>query len=173
MPQRRPARKAAKGAVVAEVLTQVREALQTAADQTAGMGLPPLASATVTLQTVIATAGGAKFKFLVFSFGRTWEKERAHELVLTLAPPKARSGKGSDALADELANAIVQAAKGVQEGLAGSPPLSLNALKVSVSFVVTEDTSAGADFTLEPVKFDLKGNLKAKAIHKVELSFRK
>ena len=171
MPQKRLARKATKGVVIAEVLTQVRRALQIAADQTAGMGLPPLASATVTLQTVIVTAGGAKFKFLVFSFGKTWEKERAHELVLTLAPPKAQSGMKRE-LADELADAIVEAAKGVRDGLAGNPPLSLNALKVTVSFVVTEDTSAGADFRLEPVKFELKANLKTKAIHKVELSFK-
>ena len=61
----------------------------------------------------------------MFSFGRTWEKERSHE-----------------------------------------------ALKVSVSFVATGDTSAGAAFTIEPVTFGLKGDLEAKAFHKVELSFR-
>lgn len=157
--------------MIAGVLTQVRRALQSAADQTAGMGLPPLASATVTLQTVIVTAGGAKFKFLVFSFGKTWEKERAHELVLTLAPQKPQGGMKLE-LADELADAIVEAARGAQIGLAGNPPLSLNALKVTVSFVVNDDTSAGADFTLEPVKFEFKANLKTKAIHKVELSFK-
>jgi hypothetical protein len=171
MPQKRVAREVTKGAVIAEVLTQVQRALQNAAERTAGMGLPPLATVTLTLQTVITVAGGVKFKFLVFSFGQTWEKERSHELVLTLAPPKARLGMKA-ALADELADAIVEAAIGVKDGLAGSPALALTALKSTVSFVVTGDTSAGAEFALEPIKIELKGDLKTKAIHKIELTFK-
>jgi hypothetical protein len=172
MPQTRVARESANGVVIADVLKQVQRALRIVADRTAGKGLPPLAAVTLTLQTVVVTAGGAKFKFLVFSFGRTWEKERSHDLVLTLAPPRARRGRTTRELADELADAIVEAAMGVKDGLAGSPPLALNALKVSVSFVVTKDASGGAAFTIEPVTFDLKGDLKTKAIHKVELSFK-
>jgi hypothetical protein len=171
MPQRRLAREVTKGALIAEVLAQVQRALEDAAARTAGMGLPPLAAVTLTLQTVITVSGGAKFKFLVFSFGQTWEKERSHELVLTLVPPKARPGTKAD-LAGELADAIVEAASGVRDGLSGSPALTLSALKASVSFVVTGDTSAGGAFTLRPIEIELKGDLKTKAIHKVELSFK-
>jgi hypothetical protein len=171
MLRKRPARGVTKGAVIAEVLVQVQRALQNAADRTAGMGLPPLATVTITLQTVITVSGGVKFKFLVFSFGQTWEKERSHELVLTLVPPKPRPGTKAG-LADELADAIVEAASGVRDGLAGSTALALSALKATVSFVVTGNTSAGGDFTLEPIKIELKGDLKTKAIHKIELSFK-
>lgn len=171
MPQKRLARDVTKGVVIAEVLKQVQRAMQNAAARTAGMGLPPLATVTITLQTVITVSGGAKFKFLVFSFGQTWEKERSHELVLTLAPPKTRPAIKTE-LADELADAMVEAASGVKDGLAGSPALALSALKTTVSFVVTGNTSAGGDFTLEPIKIELKGDLKTKAIHKVELSFK-
>ena len=69
--------------------------------------------------------------------------------------------------------AIVDAAEGVIDALTGTPPLSLQTFKASVSFVVIDDVSGGASFTIEPVTIDLKGNLKNKAIHKIDLTFKR
>ncbi len=76
--------------------------------------LPPLASVQLTLKTVVKHEGGPVFKFLVFSFGKKWEKERAQSLTLTLKPPKPATSEVSSkrTVADMLAGAIVSAARG-------------------------------------------------------------
>jgi hypothetical protein len=71
-----------------------------------------------------------------------------------------------------LANAIVDAAQGVKDARSGDPPLLLDTFDLGLSFLVTEDASGGLEFKIEPVTFELKGNLKTKALHKIELSFK-
>lgn len=161
-----------KGPVIAKVLSEVQRAVQNAQLRTAGSDFPQLDAVTITLQTVIVKAGGFKISFLVFSFGKTWEQERSHEMVLTLKPTKAGVASART-LADGLEDAIVDAAEGVKDALTGTPPLSLQTFKASVSFVVIDDVSGGASFTIEPVTIDLKGNLKNKAIHKIDLTFKR
>ena len=161
-----------KGPVIARVLSEVQRAVQNAQIRTAGSDFPQLDTVTITLQTVIVKAGGFKIRFLVFSFGKTWEQERSHEMVLTLKPIKA-AGASARTLADGLEDAIVDAAEGVKDALTGTPPLSLQTFKASVSFVVIDDASGGADFTIEPITIELKGNLKNKAIHKIDLTFKR
>jgi len=46
-------------------------------------------------------------------------------------------------------------------------------LLISAPFVVIEDASGGASFTIEPITLELKGNLKNKAIHKIDLTFKR
>jgi NTP-dependent ternary system trypsin peptidase co-occuring protein len=161
-----------KGPVIARVLSEVQRAVQNAQIRTAGSDFPQLDAVTLTLQTVIVKAGGFKIRFLVFSFGKTWDQERSHEMVLTLKPTKP-AGASVRTLADGLEDAIVDAAEGVKDALTGTPPLSLQTFKASVSFVVIDDASGGADFTIEPITIELKGNLKNKAIHKIDLSFKR
>jgi hypothetical protein len=93
-------------------------------------------------------------------------------MVLTLKPVKA-AGPSAQTLADGLEDAIVDAAEGVKDAVTGTPPLALQTFRASVSFVVIEDASGGADFTIEPVTIELKGNLKNKAIHKIDLTFKR
>ena len=161
-----------KSLVIASVLSEVQRAVQNAQIRTAGSDFPQLDTVTITLQTVIAKAGGFKIKFLVFSFGQTWQQERSHEMVLTLKPAK-RAAASVRTLADGLEDAIVDAAEGVKEALTGSPPLALQTFRAGVSFVVIEDASGGAGFTIEPVTIELKGNLTNKAIHKIDLTFKR
>jgi len=155
-----------KSLVIASVLSEVQRAVQNAQIRTAGSNFPQLDAVTITLQTVIVKAGGFKIKFLVFSFGKTWQQERSHELVLTLKPAKPAAASVRT-LAGGLEDAIVEAAEGVKDALTGTPPLALQTFKASVSFVVSEDVSGGASFTIEPITLELKGNLKNKAIHKM------
>jgi hypothetical protein len=122
------------------------------------------------LQTVITTAVNGKIKFLIFSFGMSWEKERSQELVLTLIPPTPAPQFSS--LAGKLADAIVEAAEGVRNAGSGTQPLNLDRLNVMVAFVVTLQGSGGATFDIQPVTLELSGNLKKKALHKVELRFK-
>ena len=93
-------------------------------------------------------------------------------MVLTLKPVRA-AGASAQTLADGLEDAIVDAAEGVRDALNGTPPLSLQTFKASVSFVVIEDASGGANFTIEPITIELKGSLKNKAVHKIDLSFKR
>ena len=161
-----------KSLVIASVLSEVQRAVQNAQIRTAGSNFPQLDAVTITLQTVIVKAGGFKIKFLVFSFGKTWQQERSHEWVLTLKPAKPAAASVRT-LAGGLEDAIVDAAEGVKDALTGTPPLALQAFKASVSFVVIEDASGGASFTIEPITLELKGNLKNKAIHKIDLTFKR
>jgi len=161
-----------KSLVIASVLSEVQRAVQNAQIRTAGSNFPQLDAVTITLQTVIVKAGGFKIKFLVFSFGKTWQQERSHELVLTLKPAKPAAASVRT-LAGGLEDAIVDAAEGVKDALTGTPPLALQTFKASVSFVVIEDASGGASFTIEPITLELKGNLKNKAIHKIDLTFKR
>jgi hypothetical protein len=161
-----------KSLVIARVLSEVQRAVQNARIRTAGSDFPQLDAVTITLQTVIVKAGGFKIRFLVFSFGKTWQQERSHEMVLTLKPTRAPAASVRT-LADGLEDAIVDAAEGVKDALTGTPPLSLQTFKASVSFVVIEDASGGASFTIEPITVELKGDLKKKAIHKIDLTFKR
>lgn len=162
-----------KGIVIEKVLLEVQRALQNARTRTADAGFPELKVVTLTLQTVITKGVGGKIKFLIFSFGRTWEQEKSHQMVLRLTPPPpAPQSLGPPKLSEELANAIVDAAQGVRKARSGDPPLLLDTFDLSLSFVVTLDDSGGLEFKLEPVSFELKGNLKSKALHRIELSFK-
>ena len=160
-----------KSLVISRVLSEVQRAVQNAQIRTAGSDFPQLDAVTITLQTVIVKAGGFKIRFLVFSFGQTWEQQRSHEMVLSLKPMKV-AGASVRTLADGLEDAIVDAAEGVKDALTGTPPLSLQTFKASVSFVVSEDVSGGASFTIEPITLELKGDLRNKAIHKIDLTFK-
>jgi hypothetical protein len=158
-----------KPVVIEEVLSEVQKALQEAQSKIQDPDFPKLDSVVLTLQTAITVGVGGKLKFLIFWFGMTWQKEQAQELVLTLTPPP--SSVQEQSLSSQLAKAIVEAADGVRKAKTGTPPLDLNSLNVSITFIVTQEVSGG--FTLTPVTLDLSGNLKKKALHKIELKFKK
>jgi len=165
-----------RGVLIARVIDEVQKALQRARANPAFSTFPKFKAATLTLQTVVTRTKGGQIKLWIFSFGKSWEKELSHELVLELTspPPAADRTPGEPTLADDLEVALVEAAQGVQNAGSGDPPLSLKDFKVTISFVVTEDGSGGVNgFKIGPVTLDMKGELKTKALHTIELEFER
>ena len=160
------------------VLTEVQKALvgvqRSLAEE--GVDLPPLQSVTVTLQTVLAKSSSGGFRLLVFSFKRPWERQRSHQLVLTLSPsdwePK---GRPQPSVARELEKAIIDAAKGVQAAREGAHvPLELTGLQTEIGFVVRTGAQAGAGrIEILPVTFGLSRDLSKTAIQRIRLTFKR
>ena len=118
------------------------------------LATPPLDSVVLHLLTEYNVSGGPKFKVLIFSFGKTWERQRSNELVITLKPPKPSTDAqvaATPSLAGQLVAAIVAAAQGVRDAETGTPPLQLATLKAEFGFVVKESSTAGVKFEIVPV----------------------
>src|SRR5262249_17244187 len=131
-------------------------------------------SVVLNLETEYNVQGGPKFKLLIFSFGKTWERQRSNELVLTLKPPKPSTEvqvSATPSFASQLVAAIVAAAQGVATAESGTPPLQLATLKAEFGFVVKESTSAGAKFEIVPVSADVKVDWSKKAVHTITVTF--
>jgi hypothetical protein len=166
---------AGREVLIERVLSEVQKALDETRTRTQDVALPPLSTVTLTLQTVVTKSAGGKFKILIFSFGKKWEKERAQELVFQLKP--SANIRSIDALGQSLAegltDALVSAAQGVKNARNAQPPLELQEFKAVVSFVVTETDGVGAEFKIEPVSIELGSDIKTKALHKIELHFKR
>src|SRR5436190_12825223 len=109
---------------IQEVLTEVQRGLSEAQQQLVAAKIPPLDSVVLHLLTEYNVSGGPKFKVLIFSFGKTWERERSNELTITLKPPKADQQSellSAPGLASQLVAAIVAAAQGGKDAEAGTP----------------------------------------------------
>ena len=159
---------------IQEVLTEVQRGLSEAQQQLVAAKIPPLDSVVLHLLTEYNVSGGPKFKVLIFSFGKTWERQRSNELVITLKPPKPQveiQATGTPGLATQLVAAIVAAAQGVRDAETGTPPLQLASLKAEFGFVVKESTSAGVKFEIVPVSSDVKADWSKKAVHTITVTF--
>jgi hypothetical protein len=159
---------------IQEVLTEVQRGLSEAQQQLVAAKIPPLDSVVLHLLTEYNVSGGPKFKVLIFSFGKTWERQRSNELVITLKPPKPAvdvHATGTPGLATQLVAAIVAAAQGVRDAETGTPPLQLASLKAEFGFVVKESTSAGVKFEIVPVSSDIKADWSKKAVHTITVTF--
>jgi hypothetical protein len=159
---------------IQEVLTEVQRGLSEAQQQLVAAKIPPLDSVVLHLLTEYNVSGGPKFKVLIFSFGKTWERQRSNELVITLKPPKPAlevHATGTPGLATQLVAAIVAAAQGVRDAETGTPPLQLASLKAEFGFVVKESTSAGVKFEIVPVSSDVKADWSKKAVHTITVTF--
>ena len=159
---------------IQEVLTEVQRGLSEAQQQLVAAKIPPLDSVVLHLLTEYNVSGGPKFKVLIFSFGKTWERQRSNELVITLKPPKPQvevQATGTPGLATQLVAAIVAAAQGVRDAETGTPPLQLASLKAEFGFVVKESTSAGVKFEIVPVGSDIKADWSKKAVHTITVTF--
>lgn len=169
-----PQEKADDGITIQEVLTEVQRGLSDAQQLLLAANIPPLDSVVLNLQTEYNVQGGPKFKLLIFSFGKTWERQRSNELVLTLKPPKPSTDvqrANTTGLANQLVAAIVAAAQGVKDAESGSPPLQLATLKAEFGFIVKESTSAGGKFEIVPVSADVKVEWSKKAVHTITVTF--
>lgn len=165
---------AADAVTIEEVLTEVQRGLAEAQQQLVAGKIPPLDSVVLNLQTEYKVQGGPRFKLLIFTFGKTWERQRSNELVITLKPPKPSLEPqiaATPSLASQLVAAIVAAAQGVRDAETGTPPLQMTGLRAEFRFVVKESTSAGAKFEILPVSADLSGDWSKKAVHTITVTF--
>lgn len=163
-------------ATIPNVLNEVQKALVKAQTQIADLGMPPLKSVTLTLQTGLIGKGGPKADLVVVSLGQTWQKERSQELILELIPPEPYTPieiASKPELSDQIVEAIVSAATGVQAARSGKPPLLLNSLQAEFTFVIDTETHGGLAFKIIPVSLDLGGELKSKALHKIKVIFER
>src|SRR6476620_4316674 len=170
-PQERPA---ADAVTIQEVLTEVQRGLAEAQQQLVAAQIPPLDSVVLNLQTEYNVQGGPRFKLLIFTFGKTWERQRSNELVITLKPPKPGTNEqvlATPSLDSQRVAAIVAAAQGGRAAETGTPPLQLTTLKAEFKFVVKESTSAGAKFEILPVSADLNADWSKKAVHTIAVTF--
>ncbi len=163
----------ADGVEVKKVLVEVQKALKASAGKLSTQ-MPDLESVTLTLQASVTKDVGGKISLFFISFGHSVQREATQELTLTLTPPKIERAIAPPppTLADQLVDAIVGAVNGVQDARQGDPPLQLKTLEVVVSFVVERDTSGKAEFTIQPVTFNLGGDLKDKAVQRLRLLFK-
>lgn len=163
-----------KGVVISELLTEVQKGLGEAQTQLADSGFPPLESVTLTLQTEVADRGGGKVTVVIASLGRVWDKERADEITLTLRPPKPYAPTPASAgpsVSEQLVEAIVASARGVQRAKRGQPPLVLDRFQATFSFVVKTQTAGGLGFKIVPVTAELEGDLQRVARHTITVTF--
>jgi hypothetical protein len=156
------------------VLTEVQRGLSEAQQMLLAARIPPLDTVVLNLQTEYNVQGGPRFKLLIFSFGKTWERQRSNELVITLKPPKPSPDVNATETANlsrQLVAAIVAAAQGVRDAETGTPPLQLATLKAEFGFVVKESTSVGGKFEIVPVSADAKVDWSKKAVHTITVTF--
>ena len=164
-----------QGVAIDSVLNEIQRGLTQAQVTIADSKLPPLESVTLTLQTQrYDKKGGPKFTLFIISFGQTWEKQSSNELTLVLKPPQktATEEVGTPVgLSNQLVDAIVSAARGVQAAKDRTPPLLLDSMKAEFGFVVNTNTSGGIKFEIVPVSAEMSGELSKKAVHKISVSF--
>lgn len=166
-----------QGIAIQQLLEQVQEGLLRAQVRLVNMGMPPLDSVQLDLQATAVKSANGGVSLWVISFGKKWERDLSQEVMITLKPPKPSGpvrAAAEPTMADELADAIVSAAQGVQKA-SQSPelPLRVNALQVTLGFVVKGDTSAGGKFSIAPVTLDLEGQLSNQAVQKITVTFQK
>jgi len=164
-----------EGILISKLITQVQIGIAKAQKQLADKKIPKLKSVTLDLSTEAKIGAGGKINLYIFSFGKKWERDRSHEIEVTLKPPSAAQGLKAAAgpsISDQLSDAIVSAASGIQAArLNQDVPLEASGLKVVLNFVVKGDTSGGVNFQILPVTVDLSGDLANSAVQKITVLY--
>ena len=163
-----------QGVVIRQLLKEVQIGLGKVQADLHNEGIPPLESVTLDLTAEVKKDVGGKINLFIVSFGQKWEKSRSQEVEVTLKPPKPSQlvGRGPS-VSDELVKAIESAGRGVQAARGDKTvPLVASGLKVVLSFVVTGDTSGGANFQILPVTVDLSGDLVNSAVQKITVVYQ-
>jgi hypothetical protein len=158
---------------IESVIGQVKQAIAEVQTTLAGSGLPPLKQVKLSLQTVATKKGGVTLKLWVINFGGTIEKDKTQQIDIVLTPPPAGTAApvGAVSLTEELQEAIVNAAKGVQDAGKGAVPLRFTSLDVQLGFTVKGDLSGGAAITIVPITLDFTGDLSKTAVQTLTVSF--
>jgi len=160
---------------IEQVLIEIQKALATAQTRIADLDMPELESVTLSLHTAFTSTAGQGANLYIFSFSQEWEKERSQKVTLTLKPPAPyvpMDTAGSPQLSEQIIEAIVSAAKGVQTAKKSTPPLVLTNLETEFAFVVKMKAEGGLSFEILPVSASIKGSMKKKALHNIKIVFK-
>ena len=167
--------------LIEEVLTQVQDALNAVNDEITSdpedaehpyAGFPRLGSVTVKLSTVVGKEASGGFNFYVVSFGAKRSIEETQTVTLKLVPPEAGARRASSSVSEALANAIIAAAKGVQNARGRKPSLHLQELKSEIKFVVKTSGEGGLKFEIAPVGIEMGGKASLASTHHIILEFK-
>lgn len=159
------------GTELENILKNIQDGLQVAANALDEDELPPLKSVELTLQGYHYKKTGGKLKFFIISFGKERISELTQTVVITLTPPKSGpENVSSNSITKKLADIIIAAAEGVNAaGISSSGsnvPLNFTKLSAELVFVVTKDKNGGLAFTFEPFSLDVEAG---KGVKKSEL----
>lgn len=164
------------GVEIGELVSRIQAGLTEAQRDLDEQRIPLLESVTLNLVAEAGDAGGGQADRLIVSAGKRRERSRPREIEVTLTPPTTRQLRlftKAPSVGQQLATAIVSAARGVQEARNRQDvPLVASALKVVINFVVKRDASGEGDFEIVPVTFGMSGDLAATAMHKITLLFQ-
>ncbi|HEV2102010.1 MAG TPA: trypco2 family protein [Candidatus Acidoferrum sp.] len=164
-----------EGILISKLITQIQIGMAKAQKQLSDKKIPKLKSVTLDLSTEAKISAGGKINLYIFSFGKKWERDRSHEIEVTLKPPSPTQGlkvAAGPSISDQLSDAIVSAASGIQVARQNQEvPLEASGLKVVLNFVVKGDTSGGANFQILPVTVDLSGDLANSAVQKITVLY--
>jgi hypothetical protein len=164
------------GIAIDQLLQQIQIGLAKVQKDLTQDDIPPLQSVTLNLVAEAKKEAGGKINLYIVSFGKKWERDKTQEIEITLKPPspnKPAPVAQGPTVADELINAIENAARGVHAARQNKQvPLTPTGLKVVLGFTVKTDTSGGVKFTISPVTADLSGDLAKSAIQKVTVVYQ-
>ncbi len=160
-----------------EVYKQVKIALEETQKKLDSLDLPKLKSVDINFQTVVSKELKKKVKILIFSFGKTVNKEFTQTANFNFTVPKnveEQIGKKKKiSLSEQLKETILQMAKSAKNIDNTDPDLRLSSISLELKFAIKKSTSPGIEFEIAPLNIELGGDLSKKAIHTVKLSFEK
>jgi len=164
---------AAQAVAIEDVISQVQKALANVQTVLANNHFPPLKQVKLSLQTVATKKDGITLKLWVISFGSTVEKTGTQQMDLVLVPPPPGLPEktASSSLTDDLQNAILSAADGIQNAKKGPVPLVVGSLDVQIGFTVKGDVNGGPNITLAPVTLGLTGDVSTSAVQTITVTF--
>lgn len=161
------------GPAIEELLAQVQTALLEVGRRVPPE-LPPLAHVILRLQGAFTSKGSGRIKLFFPFYGLEVEREKLHEVVLKLEPPRSTLAPDeAPQISVSLVEAINDAVEGVRKARTAEPPLVLDELKVAISFTAMATSRAGVSFALKAVEVDLEGSVRNKAVHAIELFFQR
>jgi hypothetical protein len=160
---------------LADMIRETKVALLRVQEKAEAQNLPPLSSAVLELNTVQAVDASGSIKLLVIEIGGGPATEASTTVKLTLTPPAPGTGTdvaaGAPTLADGLAEAILAAARSLNEASKGKPPLIVSGLSVAVKFGIVRSANGGLALQFPPFEVRAGAKIKASEIQTVTVSY--
>lgn len=160
-----------------DVLTEVKNALKTTQTELKDDGFPLLKTVDLSFQTVTSKSSGPTFKFLIFSFGKKVEKERAQAVTFTLKAPEANSStevSAAPAITQQLISAMKMASESIKNLENDEEvPLDLSTVVIELKFVVKTVSDSSISFEISPITIEGNRKLSKTAVHTIKLTFEK
>lgn len=159
-----------RGVLVERLLDDVRDTLIRIRNGSSNQ--LQLDSAKLEINTVFQKRTDGTFDLWVVSLGGTAANTATQKLVIDLAPPYSGDSLSASSTSDALAEAVIETYRRVSLAKNQDPPLRLEKLTASTSFVVQLEGGGGARFSILPVTIGIKASAKSEQIHSIQLVFR-